>query len=277
MPATIGQPAKRKLGLRFAIRRLEYRFRLQWSWWLVPHRPFVPIFVLASQRCGSNLLIDYLNQLSGLGCRGEVLCPTVAIGPKQASMPPNAALRHIQLSLQALKSPLRACKLMLNQLANCQLKVDDIQAAFSTARYIVLYRQSLAEQFVSLQTARATRQWQLRKGQEEPKQSRIVVDPAALRSFCEDQRRAYREVVTKNWLGERALVVSYEEFTSNPSYWLPKRICPHVGAPPCHPAARLLKQNKRTLAESVENYTEVAELLTSDLCQQRYELSAAGT
>lgn len=258
-------------AIRFEVRRLEYQFRLHWRWWLSRHDAYTPVFVLASHRCGSNLLIDFLNQLPGVACRGELLSPKAAIGPRHACIPPAAALRHIQLSLHALKTPIRACKLMLNHLANCQLTVDAIQAAFPAAKYIVLYRESLAAQFVSFQTALTTKQWLIRTGQEF-KRSRIRIDAEEMQAYCNATRQAYDNVLGKQLLVDRAVVLSYEDLTSDPGFSIRERICPFLGIPPADPAARLQKQSTRPLAEQIDNYSEISSLLHSPLCRQKYHL-----
>src|SRR5262245_3517079 len=117
-------------NVKLEIRRFEHQVRLLRHWWLYAHRPYTPLFVLASFRSGSNLLIDYLCQLPNVGCRGEVLCRTIPIGPRRSCLPPRTALQHIKYSLQGLKTPVRSCKLMLEQLANCRLTADVITPRF---------------------------------------------------------------------------------------------------------------------------------------------------
>lgn len=255
--------------LNLAQRRAELQIRLLGHWWLRPHRPYTPLFLVASFRSGSNLLMDYINQLPGVECRGEVLCPSIPIGPRRACLRPAAAVRHIQYSLQGLKTPVRACKLMLDQLANCRLSIRDIDAAFPGARYVILYRQSLAEQFVSFKTALVTRQWILRAGQP-PKHAKVTVDPAELRAYCDKTQSAYRELLCQTWLEQRAVLFSYEELISQPAYRLGKQICPLLGVCSLQPATRLCKQGIQPLDQRVENYREVAALLESPLCRQYY-------
>ena len=131
---------------------------------------------------------------------------------------------------------------MLYQLANCRLTLDDVHAAYPTAKYIVLYRQSLAEQFVSHQLALATRQYQLSAG-EESKHSEIVIDAGELRRYCDEIRRGYCEVLKHSWLADRAVLLSYEELTTDAGYWLEKRICPLLDVEYRPPQTRLRKQS----------------------------------
>jgi LPS sulfotransferase NodH len=256
-----------QLGLEW--QRLRHQAQLHFQWWRQPHTPYQPVFVLASHRSGSNLLIDYLNRMPGVESHSEILCRVFANGPASYQVGARRTLGHIRRSLHTLRSATRGCKLMLDQLAASRLPLDALHAAFPEAKYIVLYRQSLAEQFVSKQTAFATNQWTLCKDHER-KHARVRVNPTALRTYCEKMRQSYREALGHAWLPERALVLSYEELTAHPRRWLREEICPLLGVPPSEPQTLLLKQSTLPLAERVENYSEVAALLASPLCQQRY-------
>jgi LPS sulfotransferase NodH len=256
-----------RLWLR--LQQQQQQIRLLLSWWLKSHTPYQAVFVLATHRSGSNLLVDYINRLPGVECRSEVLCPTLPIGPRKVRWRPEPALRHIRYSLHAPRSGVRGCKLMLDQLANCGLTLDALDAAFPSPKYIVLYRQSLAEQFLSREAAKATQQWVLLEGQER-KQARVWINPAELRSYSDAVRRAYREVLAHSWLPQRAMLLSYEELVADPARCLRDRVCPLLGVPAVSPETCLRKQNTLPLAQRVANYHEVAALLASPLCRQQY-------
>jgi LPS sulfotransferase NodH len=237
-------------------------------WWLYPHRPYKPIFVLATYRSGSNLLRDYLNCLPGVRCLPEVLCPTLPIGLSRYQQQPDRALQHIRYSLQALKQPIRGCKLMLDQLEGYGLTIEALDDAFPGAKYIVLYRESLADQFLSHKTAHATKQWVLHAGQT-AKHAQIVVQPAELQHYCEGVRRAYQRALACPRLAGRSAIISYEQLTAEPQYWLDEQICPLLGIPPTRAKSSLRKQSTRPVAERVRNYADVAALLASPHCWQR--------
>src|SRR5262245_56925158 len=179
-------------GWEFRRQMLVHQARLAYKWWFRRHRPYQPLFVIAMQRSGSNLLMSYLRQLEGVQTRGEVLLYGHTEGPLWERMTPKAVIAHIRRSLHLLASPIRACKLMLFQLTQYAMTLSTLDAAFPQARYIVLYRQSLAQQFVSKRLAQATTQYMLRPG-DQPKQTRITIDPHELRRYCDDTRQAYRD------------------------------------------------------------------------------------
>lgn len=250
-------------------RQRWHQAKLAARWWFSPHTPYQPTFVLATHRTGSNLLMGYLCHLPGVQCRSEVLCTTLPFGLAPRQCRPGTALQHIRRSLHTLRSPVRACKLMLDQLQRTALSVDALVAAFPEARFLILYRESLAEQYVSHELAKATQQWYLVAGQER-RQTRIYVSSAKLKTFCEDVRRSYRDLLNHAELAGRSVLLSYEDLSADPSWWLSEQICPLLGVAAAPPRSHLCKQNVGPLSERVENYREVAALLSSPLCQQRY-------
>jgi LPS sulfotransferase NodH len=183
-------------------------------------------------------------------------------------MSPEQAIRHIRLSFQAEKGAIRGCKLMLYQLAGANLKLDRLNEEFPAAKYIVLYRQNLAEQFVSHLKSTATRQFTLRSG-ESRRDTQVKVDPAALRDYCERTRQGYRDVLAHAWLRERGALLSYEELVARPNGMLRRLICPLLGVPPVPAQTRLVKQNDKPLEVCISNYAEVADMLPE--CRQFHE------
>src|SRR5262245_40346164 len=254
------------------VRQLRHQAGLWAKWCWRPSSPYQPLFILATYRSGSNLLLDYVNHLPGVKCLAEVLCVTLPFGLARSQQRPDKALLHIRRSLHALKSPIRGCKLMLDQLTACRLPLDVLDAAFPRANYIVLYRQSLAEQFLSRQAARVTQQWILVDGQEH-KQPRIAIDEQSVRSYCTSVRQAYSDILDHAWLAQRGVLLSYEELATDPATCLAERICPLLGVPPTQPKTSLRKQNTLTFEERVANYREVASVLHSPLCVQNYSFA----
>ena len=253
----------------FYLARFKSRLRSFTRWWLTPHRPYQPLFVIATWRSGSNLLLSYLRQQPNVAMLSEVLCPRLPVGPWRDHLPPRQALQHIRHCLQSQRAPLRGCKLMLHQLSNCGLSLDDLNVQFPTAKYILLYRQLLAEQFVSHQVAQVTDQYLVREG-ETRRHAEINIDPNELRAYCDDMRRRYRDALACQWLDGRAVLLSYEELVADPASWMQQHICPLLGVPFRDLHAQLVKQNNRPLANQIVNYRDVAALLNSPLCRQQH-------
>jgi LPS sulfotransferase NodH len=255
--------------MRREANRLKHQLWLHSQWWLKRHTPYRAIFVLATPRSGSNLLVDYLNRVPEVQSLAEVLSAWLPTGPWKCHTPPAAAIRHLRYSLHTLKTPARGCKVMLEELDYCRLTVDTLAEAFPESKFLILYRQSLAQQYVSLRTALSTNQWLLKDG-EIRKEAGVTINPVELRKYCDETRRRYRDLVAVPWLRERAALLSYEELTADPRRCLHEEICPLLGVPDIAPQTQLRKQNPSPLSERVTNYQEVAALLGSPLCRQQY-------
>jgi len=253
----------------FRMARLKWRLRMFAKWWLTPHRPFQPLFVIATYRSGSNLLVSYLRQQPNVAMLSEVLSSRLPVGPDIDWLPPQQAIRHIRHCLQSQRAPIRGCKLMLHQLSDCGLSLDDLKREFPTAKYIVLYRQSIGEQFVSHQVAQVTNQYLVRPG-ERRRQAEIRVDADELRGYCDDIRRRYRDALASHGLESNAVLLSYEELTTDPVHWMQTQVCALLNVPFTGLQTKLVKQNTRPLAEQVTNYRDVASLLNSPLCRQQH-------
>jgi LPS sulfotransferase NodH len=265
---------RKMLDLRLRIQRLQHQLGLAAGWWLRRHTPYQPVFVLATHRSGSNLLIDYMNRLRGVQCHSEVLCLTLPYGLSPAQCRPEVAVRHLRRSMHTLTAPVRGCKLMLDQLADCGLTLDALDQAFPGAKYLILYRSALAEQFLSRQAAKVTDQWVLLDGQER-KEARIHIDAGNLRAYCADIRQAYREILDHAWLSERGVLLSYEQLAADPVHCMSEWVCPLLDVPASQPETMLRKQNVLPLEQRVANYREVSALLASPLCHQHYTWSRA--
>ncbi len=249
------------------IQKLRHKIGLHKRWWLRAHTPYQPLFVVATCRSGSNLLLSYLGKQPGVCMRSELLYPGTPFGVWRYKTPPEAAIRHLKYSFQAEKSPIRGCKLMLYQLANCQLTINDVRDAFPTAKFIVLYRQNLAEQFVSHKIADATRQYTLLPGQE-AKRTSIVVDPKEILAYCDEVQAGYHDLLSNTWLRRQSVLLSYEELVDRPGYWIRHQICPMLGIEAVAPSTQHRKQNPG-LSTTVANYAKVKRVLSD--CRQWHE------
>jgi LPS sulfotransferase NodH len=149
---------------------------------------------------------------------------------------------------------------------NYRLTIDDLENAFPKPAYIVLYRQNIAEQYVSQKAAELTKQWILLPGQER-KRATVSVNPAAFKQHCAETHRGYEEVLAHPAIRERGVVLTYDELTIDPSRCVNKVICPLLAVPPAQPTSQLCKQSFETLSERVANYADVETLLNSPIAR----------
>lgn len=259
----------RVASARFRIKRLKHRLKLAYRWWLCPHASHRTFFVLATYRSGSNLLVDYLRRFSGLGCHSEVLLPTVPIGMDYSEHSPENARWHLQRSLQALTQEIRGCKVMLDQLESCRITVGDIQELFPEANYLILYRESLVEQFVSHRLASTTAEWRA-VTDEGSRDVQLSINPAELHSFCLNTRQSYAKLLGESWLADRSVLLSYEELVADAQCVFRERICPLLGLPDQELKTQLRKQNTLPLSQRVANYDDIRALIRNPVCHQWY-------
>lgn len=251
------------------LRKLWRRFGLWRCWYFRQPSTYTPLFVLTTYRCGSNLLIDYLNCICGVRCYPELLSSNISIGPIRPFLSTNEAVSHLQLSLHALQSPVRGCKLMLDQLEACDVAIETLRESFPGSRFIILYRQSIAEQFVSLRIAQATKQWFVRR-HKPVKRVAISLDECEMRKFCEQVRERYKNVFDCAWLRACSTVVSYEELVADPKKILQEYVCPLIERPITDPVSSMQKQNSLPLSERVLNYDTMANLFDAEWSHHKY-------
>jgi hypothetical protein len=130
----------------------------------------------------------------------------------------------------------------------------------------VLYRENLAEQYISREVAKLTGQWSLLPGQPR-KNAAISVDPADLAQYCQKVQREYSTIAEHRAIAKRGAILSYEELVANSARCLREVVCPLLGASYSEPKTAYRKQNVESLAERVTNYSEVATLLNGPLCR----------
>jgi LPS sulfotransferase NodH len=255
---------------RFHIRRWRHRAKLAYRWWLWPHAHYQPFFILATYRSGSNLLVDYLRKFQGVDCHGEVLLTTDTIGLYPSECSPAVARRHIRQSLQSLRQPVRGCKLMLDQFDQCGLSVEDLRNMYPGAKYLILYREAIAEQFVSHQLAHATGQWRSTKEQT-PQELKVPVDAQQLIAYCQRVRQSYASLFDRAWLRDCSAVMSYEQLVADPHGVFARQIWPLLGIDGGQPQTDLKKQNTLPLAERIANYSQIKDVIDSPVCRQLHQ------
>src|SRR5690606_22863438 len=116
-----------------------------------------PVFILSSPRTGSSLLGDLCASHPELDDRGEVLNQRIARGLYHRSTGSAAVVRHIRQHLAISSARCAVIKLHFNHLQHRRTSIMDLIQAFPDAVWIVLYRRSLIDQYISLKLAVSTR------------------------------------------------------------------------------------------------------------------------
>ena len=254
--------------------RLRQRLRVLYRYLTHPDG-ITPLFVLSMPRAGSNMLLDYLRCFPAIEVRGEVLNPKVTEGIRERGVSTAAVLRHVRRYVYGVKpGAAERCygtvKIHLPQLETRGLTVDDLRGAFPAARYIVLFRESLGEAFVSRLRALRTGQWLVREG-EKRVETTVHVERAELQAYLDATRASYMALASREWLAPCSVHVGYETLAREPQRVLDETICPFLGVAPVPVRTTLQKQNTRALEQVVENYDEVADLLVGPSARLGYD------
>jgi len=151
-------------------------------------------------------------------------------------------------------------KIHFSQLQSRRLSLSDIHGAFPAAKFIVLYRRSIAEQYVSQQRAFLSGQWLLRSQQKRVDKT-IRVDPSEFMVYSDRNKGFYTGLISQEWVKQHCVVTSYEELSADANVLFREKICSFLGVSPVTLTTDLVKQSNKSLRDSVENYDEVEALI----------------
>ena len=256
---------------RFDLHRLRSRVRLYFRYCTSRTRPTTQLLVVGAGRSGTSLLTSYLHSLPDVSMRGEVLNPRTPQGRKATHR--GAARRHIRVSLNSQPGLVGGVKITLQQLRLHGLTTRDLFDLFPNPKFLVIYRRSLAEQYVSHQIARRTGSWQLTTAAARPKEV-VRVNPNDFVRFCAEIREGYEWFLTHQFVRDRALVVRYEELVEDSDTLFREGICPFLRIEHHPVSTGFRRQNPYPLREKVENFAQVRELLTGPDAQQEYRIQS---
>jgi hypothetical protein len=259
-------------GLPLSLKRAAYRTAMYSSYACIQRPPHSIVLILSTGRTGSHLLRSYLNSLPGVGLNNEVLNAATTEGVRGRWISRRAVLRHLRLSVATSGPAVGGCKLIFEQLRDRGLALEDLQRLFPAARWLISYRESLADQYLSQLVAVKTQLWIQRDVN--PKQGvRIRLDADRFQQFCAQTRDDLRHVASHEWISRNALAVKYEDLSRGPSALFCKAICPFLGIPTAPVSTDLVKQNERPLEQTIENAEELGDFLEEMKTSESYRLA----
>lgn len=228
----------------------------------------VPLLILASGRSGSSWLVSCLNSVPRVRIVGEVLNPDFSYGPWSRRTSKAAVLRHLIHSVHAAGASVSGVKLLQYHLDMYGVTAGDLRRLFPLAKYLILYRRSLLEQYLSLRIARQTGQW---RGSENFHTPPLVhVDPAALKTHCEDTKRFYGRILGHAWLKGCSEIICYEEMLEDVQRVFDTQIFPLLKLPRSGVSSAFVKQNTERSEKIIANYGEIRSIAESGLARQGY-------
>jgi LPS sulfotransferase NodH len=258
------------VGYFIAPLRSAYRLNLYLRYRPAPEPPH-PTFILCTLRTGSNLLISYLNSVPGLSFAGEVLHPDQMAGLPRSGVSQDAVIQHIRYSLKRCGQDRCGVKLPADHLKWHGLDARQLHQRFPSSRLIVLYRRSLADQFLSLKLARATGRWVGFNAKTPSSDTKVHIDRDQFLKYAKQGKGFYSATINLNGVRTHAIVLSYEELVENVQGVFDEKLFPLLGMTSLPVATRMVKQNRKGPQHVVENYERVKDLWENPDFFQDYE------
>jgi LPS sulfotransferase NodH len=225
--------------LKLFRKRLHHRVKIRLRSLFTPP-PDTVVFILCTRRSGSNLLSSYLKSLPGVRMTSEMLHPRMYYGLRERFITRRAVLRHVKYSVRSLGGRVAGGKLMLDRVLGHGLQPSDIARRFRSARFLVTYRRSLADQYVSQRVAEATGRWQWAEDFRLPRP--FVVDLGDFRAYCDRLRGKYESVMQAAVMRGRVLAVAYEDLAADAQGLFDARIFDFLGLSRCPVRTDMKKQ-----------------------------------
>ena len=215
------------------------------------------------------MLGDYLNSHPVVKCEFEILNQG-AITHLGVVRSEREVRFYLGTLLKAIHGKIKCGKIHLPHFDDFGITIDHLLRWFPQARFIIHYRGSLLDQFVSLKLAEATGRWIATCPEDETNQV-ISIDVAELLAFAQTTKNRYKKLAHHPPLRERHLTISYEELASDAGRIFETKTWPFLGIPPFPLKTLLRKQNRRSARESVSNFHVVESLLSSGFLEQRLD------
>jgi hypothetical protein len=171
---------------------------------------------------------------------------------------------------KAIRGQIKCGKIHFSHFDRLGITADHLLRWFPRARFIILYRVSLLDQFVSLKLAQMTGLW-FAKHSEDETDREISVDVAELIAFARTTRNRYAQLALHPTLRGRQLTISYEELASDAEAAFRTKIWPFLGIPPFPVMTRFHKQNRRSARECVSNFGDVEPLVRNGVLEHQLE------
>lgn len=257
-----------------SVRRLVIRgqhLKMKAEFLLRQNRPHQALFVFGSARCGSNLLVQLLDSHPQITMKNEVLSPwtITGLGAEFEEVSQARAMRHVVCCILHTKTAVSGVKLLQRQAKYFWITPKALNDKLPQAFFVLCYRRSLIDQYVSGLVADKTGAWVSgeRKRVERPT---VHVEVASFRQYCEDVQSANTELVEREFLGLRWMPIAYEDLCAAPNEVLEERVFKPLQLASHQPRTVLRKQNDRPLSQIIENYSEVEESLRAPWAQQNF-------
>lgn len=169
-------------------------------------------------------------------------------------------MHHLRRTLLTQQGPLCGAKIFAWHLDAYGMTPADVERALPGARYIILYRASLADQYYSYVIAYQTDTWRLKPGQRYTDPGPVRLDRGKFEAFCVRIRRAYELYLACPEVRRSAIIIRYEDLKASPQAIFDETILPHLGARPRPVRAGVRAIPHLPKEQGVLNYAEVRDI-----------------
>ncbi len=219
-----------------------------------------PVFIVTTRRSGSNLLLSFLGSVPEISFLSEILNPGMYYGVRSHWISRRSVLRHMIHSINHCRHRICGAKLLKIRLEAHRLDLETLKKIFPTAKFILLYRKALFEQFVSLKIAEKTDVWLWRDAYPAPQPPPVRISSVEFEAWSKSTRAFYHNLTQKAWLRECSVTIDYESLSADPQKVFDEILFPFLGVPSSAVSSSLKKQNTKPLHEVVENFDELKNL-----------------
>jgi LPS sulfotransferase NodH len=215
--------------------------------------------ILGAARSGTSLLVDYLNCHASVQCHGEILghdAPLYGNAFRWANRP--FARHRLRLHAESffVKPPGRSvgAKILTYHLDELPIKMSDLVDILDRPRMILIYRERLLDQFISLKMAERTGVWHT---EQKVEQGPIWLDPAEYRLYADREARMwYANLVALK--GVQVHCVTYEQLVDAPNETM-RGVFEFLGHDPVACATTRMKVNANRLEDKLANCRQFIE------------------
>ncbi len=210
--------------------------------------------LLSSVRCGTTMMVEYLNCSRRIRCHGEILGPGHIMHGYPYRMSPARLRTHVESYFVKRPGKFAGAKIMTFHLDELPISLEEVLELLHQPKVIVLYRANMLEQYVSFQVAEQRGIWHLKK----PKSVRPVwIDPDLCQAFIARERRMWHENLSV-LANVDAHVLSYEYLASQPEIAM-REVFGYLGVEPAPVRTKYVRTNPQPAWQRVTNYEQLAE------------------
>ena len=208
--------------------------------------------ILSSARCGTMIFTHYLNRHRKISCAGEILGQNGICYGDPWSLTPERLRLHVRSYFVKRPGVLAGAKILTYHLDELPIKMADLVELLHRPKVLVLYRESLLDQYVSLKLAERGGLWHAWKpvAAEEP----IHLDPASYLRYADRERRMWRQSLAA-LDGCDVHYLTYEALT-NCAQETMRGVFEFLGLQSCAVKSRLVRLHPGPLLSKLSNYQE---------------------